>query len=352
MANFYRSEVITAMREQALVPVFYHPDKEVVLGIIGACVRGGSRLVEFTNRGEGAADLFGELIKVCRKEYPGVMVGVGSVRDEITAGIYIGKGADFVVGPTFNPKVSEICNRLGVSYSPGCGSATEINNAEAAGSEIIKVFPGAEVGGAEFFKAVHGPAPKTQMMPTGGVDVTAESLHEWLVTGQASAVGIGGQLIKKEHMAKKDFAAMEANVRKALGTIRAVRAKIMAKEGKIFLGIRCVGVPAQDATGAASLLGGLTGLSVGSCHNAPSVSGKVGACVHVGQGPFLAIEVSDLDKAMEMVKAKGAKVEGKSEVDTEKMVKAVRLAEGALGLGIGVVLVSAYSEELEQLLTK
>ena len=92
MANFYRSEVVTAMREQALVPVFYHPEKEVVMGIVGACARGGSRLVEFTNRGEGAADLFGEVIKACRKEYPKLMVGVGSVRDEITAGIYIGKG--------------------------------------------------------------------------------------------------------------------------------------------------------------------------------------------------------------------------------------------------------------------
>ena len=223
MANFYKSEVITAMREQALVPVFYHADKEVVLGVVGACARAGSRLVEFTNRGEGAADLFGDVIKVCRKEYPRMMVGVGSIRDEITAGIYIGKGADFVVGPTFNPKVSEICNRLAVAYSPGCGSASEISQAEELGCEIVKVFPGGEVGGPKFVKAVKGPCPWVSIMPTGGVESTEASLKAWFEAGVA-CVGMGSNLVTKELLKAGDYAGITAKVKDTLDLIRKIRA--------------------------------------------------------------------------------------------------------------------------------
>ncbi len=359
MANFYKSEVVTVMREQVLVPVFYNPDKEVVLGIIAACARGGSRLVEFTNRGEGAADLFGEVIKVCRTKYPTLMVGVGSVRDEVTAGIYIGKGADYVVGPTFNPKIAEICNRHAVSYSPGCGSATEINNAEACGSEIIKVFPGAQVGGPGFFKAVHGPASRTQMMPTGGVDVTAESIHDWLSTGKASALGIGSKLVRKDLVAKKDFAGIEDVVRKALGTIRAVRAKMLAQEGVIFVGVQSVGVPTEDVSAAANLLGDVAGLTVTKCSGSTArVAGRAGASLElgsdadVGENGYLSVEVTDIDKALEVLAGSGIRPDGKPEVSSGGAVKSVCLAEGAFGLKMRVRLCGPYSEELEKLLRK
>ena len=352
MANFYKSEVVTVMREQALVPVFYNPDKETVLGIIAACVAGGSRLVEFTNRGEGAADLFGEVIKVCRKKYPSLIVGVGSVRDEITAGIYIGKGADFVVGPTFNPKIADICNRLAVPYSPGCGSATEINNAEACGSEIIKVFPGGQVGGPGFFKAIHGPAARTQMMPTGGVDITAQSIHDWLTTGQATALGIGSKLVSKDLVAKKDFAGIEANVRKALTTIRAVRARLLAQQGVIFLGVGCVGVPADDDTASAKLLQELPGFGVTQGMPACCISGRSGAELRVGQPAQLAIEVTDLDKALEVLQKMGIEADGELDLCCEESLKCVALAEGAFGLKMPVRLYCTHSDELEKLLSK
>jgi 2-dehydro-3-deoxyphosphogluconate aldolase/(4S)-4-hydroxy-2-oxoglutarate aldolase len=359
MANFYKSEVITAMREQALVPVFYNADREVVLEIIGACVRGGSRLVEFTNRGEGAADLFGEVIKVCRKKYPALMVGVGSVRDEITAGIYIGKGADFVVGPTFNPRISEISNRHAVPYSPGCGSATEINDAEAAGSEIIKVFPGEEVGGAGFFKAIHGPAARTQMMPTGGVNITAESIHGWLSVGQAASLGIGSELVRKDLVAKKDFAAIEANVRRTLHIIRVVRAKMLAAEGVIFRGVHHVGVPSGDMEATVKLLGEAAGfVTVKPPTSTSFVAGPAGASMEIGprdkvkENGHVALEVTDLDKALEILARHGIKPEGETRVSSDKTVKAAYLAEGAFGMTTRVHLYSLYSEEVEKLRSK
>ena len=357
MANFYKSEVITQMREQALVPVFYNPDREVVLEIIAACVRGGSRIVEFTNRGEGAADLFGEVIKVCRKTYPKLMVGVGSVRDEITAGIYIGKGADFVVGPTFNAKVAAICNRHAVPYSGGCGSATEINEAEAAGCEIVKVFPGGQVGGPGFFKAVHGPAKMTSLMPTGGVDITAKSLAGWLMTGGASALGIGSKLVTKDLVKKKDFAGIEANVRSTLHKIQVIKRKMLSSDGVIFCGVHHVGVPSDDMAAAAKMLGEVAGFEVMKPPTSTTfVTGPTGAPMEIGPAAkvkehgHLAIEVTDLDAALEVLAAKGLKPDGEPRVSSDKTVKAVYLAEGSLGLDMRVHLYCLHSEEVDNAL--
>jgi len=358
MANFYRSEVVQQMREQALVPVFYNPDREVVLGIIGACVRGGSRIVEFTNRGEGAADLFGEVVKVCRKEYPKLMVGVGSVRDEITAGIYIGKGADFVVGPTFNPKVAAVCNRLAVPYSGGCGSATEINDAEAAGCEIVKVFPGGEVGGPGFFKAVHGPAAMTSLMPTGGVDITAKSLADWLMTGGAAALGIGSKLVTKDLVKRKDFAAIEANVRATLHKIQVIKRRMLSGVGVLFLGVHHVGVPSSDMAAAAKMLGEVAGFAVMKPPTSTTfVTGPAGVPMEIGPADkvkphgHLALEVTDLDAALEALAAKGVKPDGEPRVSSDKTVKACYLAEGALGLALRVHLYCLYDEDVEKVLS-
>jgi len=357
MATFYKSEVISQMRKQALVPVFYNPDKEVVLGIIGACVRGGLRMVEFTNRGEGAADLFGEVIAVCRKEYPTLMVGVGSVRDEISAGIYLGKGADFIVGPTFNPKVAEICNRLAVPYSGGCGSASEINDAEAAGCEIVKVFPGGQVGGPGFFKAVHGPAKMTSLMPTGGVDITAESLVGWLMTGGAAALGIGSKLVTKDLVKKKDFAAIEENVRGTLHRIQVIKRKMLAETGVVFMGAQHVGVPSSDMAASAKLLGEIAGFEVMKPPTSTTfVTGSDGAPMEIGPGEkvkahgHLALEVTDIDKAVAACAAKGIKTDGEVRVSSDKTVKAAYLAEGAFGLDMRVHLYCLYSEEVDKAL--
>ncbi len=356
MANFYKSEVVAAMREQALVPVFYSASKDVVLEIVAACARGGSRLIEFTNRGEGAADVFGEVVKVCRKQYPDMILGVGSIRDEVTAGIYIGKGADFVVGPTFNPRVSEICNRLGVSYSPGCGTASEINNAEAAGAEIVKVFPGGQVGGPAFFKAVHGPSANTQMMPTGGVEPTAESIYGWLAIGDAAALGIGGELIKKDLVAKKDWAGIEANVRKAIHIIRCVRNKVLASEGVLFKGVQHVGVGSADMNASFKILADLAGFRLTRPAGATLfIAGAEGPEIEVGPADkvkdpgHIAVEVTDMAQALDALAKAGIKPDGEVATNPDKTAKTVYLAEGAFGFKLRVHLFARFSEAVDSL---
>jgi len=219
-----RLTVLTAMIDQGVIPVFYHPDVEVCTKVIQACANGGAKCIEFTNRGEFAAHVFFEVTRHFAKADPSVIMGVGSVVDAPTAGVFIANGAKFVVGPLTNPDVAKLCNRRKIPYSPGCGSASEIGYAEELGCEIVKVFPGGSVGGPDFVKAMLGPCPWTRIMPTGGVDATEESLTQWFKAGVA-CVGIGSNLITKELLAVKDYAGVEKKVSETIALIRKIRGK-------------------------------------------------------------------------------------------------------------------------------
>jgi 2-dehydro-3-deoxyphosphogluconate aldolase/(4S)-4-hydroxy-2-oxoglutarate aldolase len=222
MARFTRMQVLNAILDGGLVPVFYHADVQVAIKIAEACVAGGLRVVEFTNRGDMAPEVFKELSRYLAQEHPDVILGVGSVVDAPTAAIYIAYGANFVVGPLLNPEIARLCNQRKIAYSPGCGSATEIAQAEELGVEIVKVFPGKSVGGPGFVKSVLGPCPWTSIMPTGGVDASEDSLTEWFQAGVA-CVGMGSKLIRKEWVAAGDWEAISTNVRQVLDWIQGAR---------------------------------------------------------------------------------------------------------------------------------
>ncbi len=217
-----RMAVLSAIMDQGVVPVFYHEDRDVCVHVIQACADGGAKAVELTNRGDFAAALFLDLARHFAKADPSVILGVGSVVDAPTAALFIANGAKFVVGPMLNAEVAKVCNRRKIPYSPGCGSTTEISEAEELGCEIVKVFPGSSVGGPDFVKSVLGPMPWTRIMPTGGVDPTEESLRAWFGAGIVAA-GIGSKLITKELLAAKDYGGVEARVREAVRLAKAVR---------------------------------------------------------------------------------------------------------------------------------
>ncbi|MCJ7700479.1 MAG: hypothetical protein MUO62_02755, partial [Anaerolineales bacterium] len=159
MARFTRLDVYQAILESGLVPLFYNPDIEVSKRVAAACAAGGARVLEFTNRGDMALDVFRHLSHALAAEGSPLMLGVGSVVDAPTAAMYIAAGADFVVGPMLNPQIAQLCNRRKIPYMPGCATLTEISTAEELGVEIGKIFPGSSVGGPGFIKAVSGPCP-------------------------------------------------------------------------------------------------------------------------------------------------------------------------------------------------
>jgi 2-dehydro-3-deoxyphosphogluconate aldolase/(4S)-4-hydroxy-2-oxoglutarate aldolase len=224
MARFDRLTVYNTMLEEGLVPLFNHPDVAISKQIAGALAKGGSRLLEFTNRGDGAVNVFAELVKEAAKAYPDLILGVGSIEDAPTAALFIAQGANFVVAPNFNSEVARLCNRRKIPYIPGCGTVSEIASAEEAGVEVIKLFPAEAFDSKAFIKAVLAPRPWTRIMPSGGVSPDEANLRSWFDAG-AACVGMGSKIIRGDHINNGDFAAMEELVGDTLALIRKVRTK-------------------------------------------------------------------------------------------------------------------------------
>lgn len=228
MARYSRMATLNAMYDIGLVIVFYHPDPEVTINVARACAAGGARLIEFTNRGDFAYEVFRELETFCKRSLPEMITGVGSVVDPETAGLYINNGASFVVGPLLNRDVALLCNRRKIAYSPGCGTATEIQQAEELGCEIVKLFPGEQVGGPAFVRSLLGPCPSASLMPTGGVEPTEQSLTAWFDAGIVCA-GIGSKLVSEDLLAKNDFDSITTRVRQTVDMIARLKQRRRAR---------------------------------------------------------------------------------------------------------------------------
>jgi len=203
------------MAQTGMVPVFYHKDIEVAKNVLKACYDGGVRAFEFTNRGDFAHEIFSELMKFSLKECPEMILGAGSIVDAGTASLYISMGANFIVGPLFNPDVAKVCNRHCIPYSPGCGTVTEIGTAQEAGCDLCKIFPAGCVGGPAFVKNVLAPMPWTLLMVTGAVEPTRENLTAWVKAG-VTCVGMGSKLFPAEDIASGNWTAITEKCREAL----------------------------------------------------------------------------------------------------------------------------------------
>lgn len=219
MARFSSIAVYNVILEQGLVPVFYNKNFEKARKIVSAIAKGGGKIVEFTNRGDFGYKIFTKLVRHFENTEPQLVFGVGSIFEPNTAALYINSGANFIVGPVLNPEIAKLCNRRRIPYSPGCGTPSEISYAEELGCEIIKIFPGGLLGGPDFIKSILAPSPWTKIMPTGGVDITEESIKGWFEAGVV-AVGIGSKLISKDLVTKENWDGIVRNVVNTLALIK------------------------------------------------------------------------------------------------------------------------------------
>lgn len=221
MAKYDKLQVLETVKETGIVPVFYNAELETSKKVLKACYEGGIRAFEFTNRGDFAHEVFGELVKYANKELPGIIVGIGSIVDPGTAALYIQLGANFVVGPLFNPEIAPVCNRRLIPYCPGCGSFSEVGAAQEAGCDLCKVFPG-DVLGPAFVKGLRAPMPWSRIMVTGGVKPERENLAGWFGAG-VTCVGMGSNLFPKELIASGEWEKITGLCKNALAIVKEVR---------------------------------------------------------------------------------------------------------------------------------
>lgn len=222
MSKKTKAEVVKQMRASGLVPVYNHADAKVCKSVLKACYDGGLRVFEFTKRSSSAYEVFCELRSYVDQEMPDMLIGVGSIIDAETTEQFIKAGADFIVSPALVPEMAVVCKNNEIVWAPGCGTVSEIVQAQKLGADITKLFPGEQVGGPAFAKAVLGPLPWSMLMPTGGVTPEEKNLKAWFNAG-VCCVGLGSNLFPKDWIESRDFQKITALVKNTLAIINDIR---------------------------------------------------------------------------------------------------------------------------------
>jgi 2-dehydro-3-deoxyphosphogluconate aldolase / (4S)-4-hydroxy-2-oxoglutarate aldolase len=216
MSSYTPDSVAHLIGTSGMIPVFYHADIEVAKSVLDACYRGGVRVFEFTNRGGNAFDVFTALLKHV-EQYSDMLLGIGTILDGTTAKKFIDAGAHFIVSPILKADMATVCQEHTKLWIPGCATLTEIVTAKELGAQVIKIFPGSVLG-PDFVSSVLPVVPGLQLMPTGGVEPTEESLSAWFKAGVV-CVGMGSKLMIKKPDGSFDLEGIENKAREAIAII-------------------------------------------------------------------------------------------------------------------------------------
>ena len=216
-----KETLLKLIPEQGILPLFFNKDEEVSVKILHALYEAGIRTVEYTNRGEAALKNFAKLRQVCDTDLKGMYLGIGTIKDAESAQKFIDAGADYIISPGLVEDVIPVADKHDMLWFPGCMTPTEIIKAEKLGAKCIKLFPGNMLG-PSFLAGIKELFPKLLFMPTGGVDMTKESIGGWFKAG-VCAVGMGSKLITKEVMEKQQYAELTAATKEAIAIVNASR---------------------------------------------------------------------------------------------------------------------------------
>lgn len=185
-----------------------------------AVCRGGIPIVEITMTVPGALDVIRELVKNCASD---VLIGAGTVLNAEAARRCLDAGAQFLVSPGLNIQTIELAKREGKLMMAGALTPTEVLTAWEAGSDLVKVFPCGQVGGAKYIKALKGPLPQIPLVPTGGVNLNTAA--EFIEAG-AVALGVGGELVQADALKSNKPEIIVENARKFLAIMKQTRAQM------------------------------------------------------------------------------------------------------------------------------
>jgi 2-dehydro-3-deoxyphosphogluconate aldolase/(4S)-4-hydroxy-2-oxoglutarate aldolase len=214
-----KQQVRRRIEEIGIVPVVRASSAREARIAAEAVCKGGIPIVEITMTVPGAVDVIRELVKSAGSE---ILIGAGTVLNVDDARRCLDAGAQFLVSPGFNRATVEFAARESKLIMAGALTPTEIIEAWTAGSDLVKVFPCGQVGGAKYIKALKGPLPQVPLVPTGGVNLSTAA--EFIEAG-AAALGIGGELIHPEALKSGKPEIITENARKFLEVVAAARAK-------------------------------------------------------------------------------------------------------------------------------
>ncbi|WP_456311837.1 bifunctional 4-hydroxy-2-oxoglutarate aldolase/2-dehydro-3-deoxy-phosphogluconate aldolase [Pseudomonas shirazensis] len=215
------SNSIEVIAKQGILPLYFNTDETVTVDVLRTLYKAGIRAVEYTNRGAEALSNFKKMVAVRNAELPGMLLGIGTIKNLEQAKDFYNAEADFFISPGFVAEVADFLKSKEVLYAPGCMTPTEIITAENAGIKLVKLFPG-NILGTEFLSSIKDIFPSLVFMTTGGVETTHASIQSWFSAG-ASAVGLGSKLISKKRMEEQDYGVIENETRKAIEIIQTIR---------------------------------------------------------------------------------------------------------------------------------
>jgi 2-dehydro-3-deoxyphosphogluconate aldolase/(4S)-4-hydroxy-2-oxoglutarate aldolase len=211
-----KDDHIRIIEQGGVIAIVRFDRSEELIQVARAVQAGGVRAIEFTLTTPNALQIIEQSVREFGNE---VLLGAGTVLDAETARAAILAGAEFIVAPTLNPAVIEVCRRYSKVVIPGAFTPTEILTAWECGADFVKVFP-AEFGGAAYFKAVLAPLPQVKLIPVGGVSL--ETTGDFIKAG-ASAVAVGSNLVKKSAIAAKRFDELTDLARGFVDAVRRAR---------------------------------------------------------------------------------------------------------------------------------
>ena len=214
-----KKKVLNLIIEQGILPLYFHPDVNISVQILKAMYRAGIRVIEYTNRGESCMAKFYTTSKSCQtKNCPGLYLGAGTIKNKIAATEFINEGADFIVCPGVIKEVANVVHNNDLLWVPGCMTATEIIHAEDLDAKLIKLFPG-NLLGPSYVTAIKEIFPDLLFMPSGGVELTEESIGAWFASG-VSAVAVGSKFINKDLIEAGDYISIESSAKNALEMVK------------------------------------------------------------------------------------------------------------------------------------
>lgn len=217
-------EIQEAIVNSGFLPLFNHENADICVNVLKTCYEAGIRVFEYTNRNDNSYETFVRMRKLVDEELPGMLLGIGTIKNAEQAEKFIAAGADFMISPLIFEEINEVRNHHNILWIPGCATPTEIGLAEKWGISLVKVFPARQLGGPSYIKAVRAVFANVQLMATGGVDTTRDDMKDWFHAG-VKGVGIGSQLFPQKMIENGDFDSMREHIKQIVENVAIARGK-------------------------------------------------------------------------------------------------------------------------------